>query len=151
MSFIFQSRPIRYDLRKVLVPGQRVAWVASRYRDFMHPGQTVYLWLSGERGIRGIYGWGEITGERPEPDRSGIFRVQVTYRRNFLNHSSRQHLSVDEIKADDVLASMLILRLPMGTNFLLSDQEDHALRGLIKHKYGEDWLPRERKTEGANR
>lgn len=140
---------MQYDLRKVLVPGRQVAWVASRYRDFMQPGEVVYFWLAGERDVRGIYGWGEITGERPEPDRNGILRVQVTYRRNFLDHSSRQHLSVGEIEADKVLAAMLILRLPMGTNFLLCEEEDAALGRLIKQKYGEDWLPPE-KAEGVN-
>ena len=149
MSFIFQSRPIRYNLRKELVPGRQVAWVASRYRDFMQPGEVVYFWLSGEPDIRGIYGWGEITAEHPELDPNGIYRVRVTYRRNFLDHDLKQHLSVDEIKADEVLAAMLILRLPMGTNFYLSQEENAALFDLIRKKYGEGWLPPER--EGTNR
>jgi hypothetical protein len=141
MSFIFQSKPILYDLRKRLIPGQRVAWIASRYREFMILGEVVYLWLAGEPAVRGIYGWGEITGDRPEPDRDGSFRVEVTYRRAFLEHPSEQHLTVDEIRSDEVLASLLILRSPTGTNFLLTQAEDQALRRLIKSKYGEEWLP----------
>jgi len=107
----------------------------------MRVGEVVYFWLSGERSLRGIYGWGRITGDHPEPDHNQIFRIQVTYFRNFLDHHSRQHISVDEIEADDVLSAMVILRLPMGTNFLLRADEDDALRRLIRRKYGDDWVP----------
>jgi len=149
MSFIFQSKPIRYDLRKVLVPGFRVSWVASRYRDFMRPGEVVYLWLAGDPDSKGIYGWGEITGEQPKADDRGIFRIEITYRRNFLEHPSGRHLSLEEIQGEPVLASMLILRFAAGTNFLLSEEEDAAVRRLIKEKYGPDWLPPERSAEGG--
>ena len=146
MSFIFQSQPIRYDLRKVLKPGARVAWVASRYRDFMKPGEIVYLWLAGESKVRGIYGWAEITSKHPQPDANGIFRVEITYRRNFLSHECGNHLTIDEIRSNNVLASMLILRVPVGTNFLLSDEENVEICQLIREKYGEDWLPPTRKS-----
>ncbi len=141
MSFIFQARPDRYDLRRFIVIGNRASWVASRYRELMTKGSIVYFWLSGDPANRGIYGWGEITGRQPTLDANGIYRVEVTYRCNFLEHGPHQHLSAKDIEANKILGSVLILRSAIGTNFLLSDEEDKVLRKLIAAKYGNECVP----------
>lgn len=141
MSFIFQAVPDRYDLRTELREGKRVAWVASRYRDEMTRGDVVYLWRGGDAESRGIYGWGEISSDEPEQDADGTYRIAVKYRKCFLNHSPSSFITVDEIRSTAQLRTLLILRMPIGTNFVLSEAEDAALRQLIVTKLGNQWAP----------
>lgn len=140
MSFIFQAVPSRYDLRKELMPGRRASWLASRHLEQMVPGEVVYFWLAGEPAARGIYGWGVITGAAPQA-MGGEYRIEVEYVHNFLQHQPAQHLSHELIAKDPVLKNLLILRLPMGTNFLLNAREDAALRALIARTLGPEWAP----------
>lgn len=140
MSFIFQAVPSRYDLRKELVPGRRASWLASRYLEQMVQGETVYFWLAGEPTTRGIYGWGVITGAAPQAV-GGEYRIEVEYVRSFWQLHPAQHLSHELIAKDPVLKNLLILRLPVGTNFLLSPREDAALRALIARTMGAEWAP----------
>jgi len=140
MSFIFQAIPERYDLRERLEEGKRVAWVASRYMDQMKVGEVVYFWLAGNISHRGLYGWGKISGA-PVPDEASGYRVEVQYRRNFLAHEPRRHIPSETVAADPVLGGHLLFRMPIGTNFLLTDQEDTALRNLIGNELGQQNVP----------
>jgi hypothetical protein len=140
MSFIFQAVPSRYDLRTELVPGRRVCWLASRYLEQMAQGEIVYFWLAGEPAVRGVYGWGVISGLAPQAV-DGEYRIQVEYARNFLDRLPPQHIPVHLVAKDPVLKDLLILRLPVGTNFLLSPGEDTAMRALIARVLGPEWTP----------
>lgn len=62
--FIFQSVPDRYDLREAIRPGKRDTWQATRYRQEMHPGDPVFLWMAGEEEHRGLYGWVALPASR---------------------------------------------------------------------------------------
>jgi len=149
MSFIFQALPERYDLREKIVEGNSAWWIASKGRDRMKAGVVVYFWMAGKPEIRGIYGWGNISGEIKQ-DEKGLYRVKVTYGKNFLEHESVQrHITIHEIESDPVLCNLLILRAAMGTNFLLNDNEDAAIRDLIVNIYGKDWLPPQVSSKGG--
>lgn len=39
-----------------------VQWTATRYRARMETGDIVFLWRGGDAPIRGVYGWGQISG-----------------------------------------------------------------------------------------
>jgi predicted RNA-binding protein with PUA-like domain len=123
--WIFQSRPDRYDLRKdsVLQPGKTEPWIASRYRSLMQPGDMVYFWLSGEPEIRGIYGKGHLISE--PYSRGDEFLVDVQYDEKFTNP-----ITIQEIESRSELREMQIVRIPIGTNFLLEDGEIAALNRL---------------------
>lgn len=136
MSFIFQAIPERYDLISELRGGKRVAWLASRYRREMNRGDVVYLWLGGDIESRGIYGWGTISSDSAVQDEEDTYRIAVTYQKRFPSF-----IAAHEIRSHPALAGLLILRMPIGTNFLLSPGEDAAIRRLIVKKLGKQWAP----------
>jgi hypothetical protein len=140
MSFIFQAVPSRYDLRTELIPGRRVSWLASRYLEQMVQGEIVYFWLAGEAETRGIYGWGTISGSAPQPMGSE-YRIEVEYVCNFLDRKPPRHISAALVARESALRNLLILRMPIGTNFLLNPREDAALRTLITRLLGPEWAP----------
>gem|GEM_PF-1158150 len=142
MSFIFQALPEHYDLTTRIRPGVKANWIASRFRDRMTRGEVVYFWLGGKPARRGLYGWGVISAEAPTVSAGrGGYRIEVEYRRNFLDHERHKHIPSELLQKDPVLANLLIFRLPMGTNFLLDEDEDRALRAVIARELGNEWLP----------
>jgi len=149
MSFIFQAIPERYDLRTRLKVGDRVSWIASRYRDEMRKGDIVYFWLGGDPAGRGLYGWGVISAEAPKLTEDGGYRVEVEYRRSFLDHKPPRHISSEDIRQDPMLRNHLIFRMPVGTNFLLTEEQDRALRALIARELGNDWAPLQPTADGG--
>ncbi|MEE9443351.1 MAG: hypothetical protein V3V99_11870 [candidate division Zixibacteria bacterium] len=140
MSFIFQSVPEKYDLRKHLKVGDRVAWLASRERDKMNAGNIIYFWLAGSPKHRGLYGWGQISDSHTFVDEQGVNRVKVECKKSFLAHPKR-FIPSKLIQNNPVLGNNLLFRYPPGTNFLLTESEDMELRELIKHYLGGDWSP----------
>ena len=149
MSFIFQGIPDRYDLRQKLKIGRTVAWLASRYRSAMKKKDTVYFWRGGDREYRGIYGWGSIVDNSPSLDSTGIYRVRVKYQKNFLDHDPPIFISSDEIANQPALQDLLILRMPIGTNFLLTETQEQAIQSLIVRKIGPAWAPPNRDSDGG--
>jgi len=123
--WIFQAIPERYDLREQMREGKEVTWYATRYRSKMTPGDRVFFWLAGRKAIRGIYGWGELTSRAYSEEDWDAHGVDVRFDK-VLDH----HLTVKEIREHPVLQNLMILRVPQGTNFLLSDEEGETLERL---------------------
>jgi len=151
MSFIFQAVPKRYDLRTRMKPGLRVSWLASRYRKQMKKGDIVYFWLGGDPSERGLYGWGIISADAPKLYEGRGYRIEIEYRCNFLDRKPPKHVSSEDIRKDPFLNNHLIFRMPVGTNFLLSDEEDQALRAIIARELGEGWSPSQPAVGGGGR
>jgi EVE domain len=127
-TWIFQAVPDRNDLRDpaLMREGEKDTWYATRYRDYMQPGDLVFFWLGGHEEIRGVYGSGRIISlpyEKPDWDSYG---VDVRYEKRI-----DPHLSVTSIRREPVLADLLILRAPQATNFLLEPAQAKAIEGLI--------------------
>ena len=139
MTYIFQAKPERYDLRTRLAVGKEVGWIASRYRDQMKTGDIVYYWSAGDRDIRGLYGWGTINSESAFVDSRGTYRVLVSCKKIFPSH-----INYSVLIEDPILGDMQLLRSPMGTNFLLTRAESEALYALIDDRFGPAWLPEEK-------
>jgi hypothetical protein len=91
----------------------------------MKVGDRVFFWLGGDRKVRGIYGWGKIT-EPPFTDESGEPRIPVE-----VECRLKKHVPVAEISAKPELQKMLILRMAIGTNFPVDDEEAEVLGDLI--------------------
>lgn len=137
--FVFQSVPERYDLRKVIEPGVKDTWYATRYRNKMNIGDLVFFWMAGDEHFRGLYGWGEVISSpyiKDDWDRHGI---DVIYKKKFA-----KPIKARLLKEDAELSKMLIFRAPQATNFLLSDEEAKRLMRFLK-KHGEKIPP----TTGA--
>jgi hypothetical protein len=122
-AWIFQSRPDRFDLRTELIAGQDEEWIATRYRELMRPGDIVLYWLSGNPDHKGVYGWGRINST-PVSSEDG-YSVSVHTEEKFA-----KHIPVEKISSISELADLLILRMPIGTNFVLQQVEAKALAML---------------------
>ncbi len=124
--WIFQSKPEKYDLRDPanLVPGKTDTWKASRYRAKMAEGDLVFFWMSGGPEIRGIYGWGYILSA-PKPE-GGSHGVEVKY-----DTRLKSHVPVSKVKELKLAEYMMILNIPVGTNFILTKKEAEAISSLM--------------------
>ena len=149
MSFIFQSVPERYDLRTRVRSGLRASWVVGRYGNQMKKDDIVYFWLGGDPSIRGLYSWGVITDDEPKFYEGRGYRIEVEYRRFFLDYQPPMYIPGEEVRADPILENHLLFRMPIGTNFILTNEEDQAIRAIIARKLGEDWLPPKPATGGG--
>ena len=125
--WIFQATPQRYDLRVKFVEGQTVTWYATRYRSPMEPGDIVFFWLAGPSNIKGIYGWGRLTGSPyPKPEWES-YGVDVKYEKRL-----ESPIPYQIIDTDPSFKQLMIKRAPQATNFLVSDEEAKALIDLMK-------------------
>lgn len=128
-TWIFQSVPDRYDLRKSnsIRPGETVTWYATRYRDRMSPGDVVYFWMGGDDDIRGIYGWGLLNSApyiKKNWDSHGVdAQIKVRFQKPVLASTLRRNAK---------LAYMLILRQPQASNFFLEPEEAKALAMAVR-------------------
>jgi hypothetical protein len=138
--WMFQANPDVYplseELRKMQV-GQADDWRVSRYKQEIHPGDTVILWQGGQKAP-GIYATGVVTSEvyprseiqpwmlkldkDPKPD----WGVDFRYTRILDEPIPRKFL-----QSHPVLKGTMILRAPYGTNFGVSEEEWVALRALL--------------------
>ena len=138
-AWIFQGRPSRYDVAEELKPGKYEEWVASAgYRE-MQPGDVVFFWRAseGEPQRRGLYGWGKIV-EEPNVDKNSGNWVRVQYKCNF-----PKFISYNALAENTVVATHQLFRMPIGTNFSVSEEQLQELLKEIKDRLGEKYLPTE--------
>jgi hypothetical protein len=97
--------------------------VQPSYRTrLMRAGQVVVLWASGSRARRryGVWGIGHLTGvPRPDPD-AGRLIVPM----DLLVWEPSVRVSREQLRADDRLLGLEVLRQPQGSNpsYLTNDQ-----------------------------
>jgi hypothetical protein len=126
-SWIFQSVPERFNLLERLVRLGEEPWSATRLRDQMHVGDTVYYWQSGKGA--GVYGIGTIVS----PPQQGLdigygdWGVVTKIERSLVT----QHIPKEEFLKNPVLRESTIIKSPQGTNFLLSKEEASEIKKLI--------------------
>ncbi|WP_083340907.1 EVE domain-containing protein [Chromobacterium amazonense] len=128
-TFVFQSRPDRYDLRDKIIPDTIATWHATRYRSEMKLGDLVLFWMSGDERLRGIYGWGVISSQPYVKEGWESHGVDVTYKVAF-----KKPIFSKSIQADSSLSSLLIFRAPQATNFLIPYDQAKKLVRLIKSR-----------------
>jgi hypothetical protein len=127
-AWIFQAKPEQYEIKDIR-EDQEETWLVTRYRREMGRGDIVFFWRAGDRSERGIYGWGNIVeGEAREIEGWG-YGIRVEYRRRF-----HDFVSVDDLERAGVLTDNLIFRMPIGTNFRVSEEELEELAELIRRK-----------------
>lgn len=134
-AWIFQGNPDLWDFEQMLARETpfRENWTASRYRDQMQIGDTVYLWQSGERA--GLYAVAKIISSEFETadDPYGKWKVNLVVERVL-----DRPLLRSEAASDERLADLEILRQPQGSNFRVTPEQDIALRevlGLPSERY----------------
>jgi hypothetical protein len=127
-AWIFQAKPEQYEIKN-LRENEEETWLVTRYRREMARGDIVFFWRAGSREERGIYGWGSIVDAEPREIDNWGYGVRVEYRQRF-----GRFISVDDLEAEGVLSGNLILRMPIGTNFRVSQEELMELARLIRGK-----------------
>jgi hypothetical protein len=141
-SWIFQANPKYYDLVGAANELERISWKISRYKEYIHVGDIVYLWEAGNKA--GIVAVGKIDSihaaittpneemkfvrgaENRDEDLIPFFGALVSIEHGLLDRIEKQ-----ELFNDPVLRSMQILRQPQGTNFKVTPEEAQALNDLI--------------------
>lgn len=127
-AWIFQGKPERYDLKTEFNAGQNETWLVTRYHEKMGQGDIVFFWRSGARAERGLYGWGRISSAKAKLYDDWGWGIDVDYVERFA-----PPINVDEVKASGALEGNLLFRMPIGTNFELTDDEFSRLCGLIQN------------------
>lgn len=126
--WIFQAVPKRFDIRIKLDAGASLTWYATRYHKKMEPHDIVFFWLGGVPiKEKGIYGWGRLTSTayiKEDWDSNGVdVRVIEMF---------AKPITLPDIMQNEILNNMLILRMAIGTNFLLSENEAREIQALCK-------------------
>jgi hypothetical protein len=125
--WIFQGKPERYPLQDKLVPGQKETWLVSRYRNDMSKDDVVLFWSSGDETIRGLYGWGKITQDKAQYFDEWGYGIEVLYLERF-----NPHISIEKVRKSGVLNDNALLKMPIGTNFKVSNDEYDSLSKFIE-------------------
>lgn len=142
--WLFQANPRYYDLAERVANaavGDDDAWSVTRYRDEMHAGDPVVLWLAGAQA--GIYAIGELTGApfehtyapdeipqwvTPSTDRpTTVWRVPFRY-----THVLPEPIRKPTFQEHPALQQMMVLRVPNNTNFKLTSAEWEAIQTLLE-------------------
>jgi hypothetical protein len=90
----------------------------------MSTGDLVFFWMGGSESIRGIYGWGIISSEPFEEN--GGYRVGIRVEKHLPNH-----IHIDSIRETPELQNLMILRMAIGSNFLINRREAAAIRRMM--------------------
>ena len=139
-SWVFQANPKIYDAVEALKNLKRIRWSVRQFKNEIHAGDLVFIWVSGSDG--GVVAHGTVASDPammedaaddipfyrdPVPENTEELRVEVEITRAFDPPVSRSVL-LDE----PVLRSMSILRAPQGTNFSLTSEEAKVLEAICE-------------------
>jgi len=121
--------------------------LASQHAGYIHQGDKVAIWASGEKA--GIYAIGEIVTnpeEKPlnmEQERYWTKKAEIdTYKFRDKSSVTVKYLKViidrplleDECRKDPLLSDMQVLKNPQGTNFPLTKRQWNRISELMDRK-----------------
>ena len=129
-SWIFQAIPKRYDLREKMRQGQTETWLVTRYKDEMQHGDIVYFWQAGAPDIRGIYGWGRISGKEPKYYDNWGYGIDVIYKKVF-----PEHIPSERLKNKPAMSQNVLFKTAIGTNFKHDSTQNSEIVEIIKSTY----------------
>lgn len=138
--WIFQANPKFYRILEALQHLDRMQFLTNRYKDRIHVGDIVLLWMSGNHA--GIYAQARVVegaaDRKPDGDDAAFWadpssgattklRVVLAIEKRFLGNP----LLKTTIAATEGLAHLMILRQPNGTNFPVDADAWELLRPLL--------------------
>ncbi|MFF4754185.1 EVE domain-containing protein [Streptomyces sp. NPDC002514] len=138
--WIFQANPKFYRILEALQHLDRMQFLTNRYKDRIHIGDIVLLWMSGN--YAGIYAQAHvvegIADRKSDGDDAAFWadpsngattkpRVVLAIEKRFLGNP----LLKTTIAARKGLANLMILRQPNGTNFPVDADAWELLRPLL--------------------
>jgi 5-methylcytosine-specific restriction enzyme A len=148
MAFwIFKYDPEKYRLpARLLDPNPTTSWTVSRFRDEIAPGDTVFLWQTGQdRGIRAVLrvnqaprDMAELESEQrywSEPDRTICCRILGTLTHRAVDLSAQYLRQVPGLEQLSVFHGF-----QQATNFPVTPEQGEILLRLVEQ---DTTLPRE--------
>jgi predicted RNA-binding protein with PUA-like domain len=138
--WLFQGNPKYYRILDAIAEQEEMPWLVTRYGKEMSAGDGVLVWLAGPEA--GIYAIAEIS-EAPQvlttfPDQNYWLSPQdskpekpraiLRFQRKLLGQPLRRA----DLKQDQVLKTLLVLKAPNSTNFRVTPeqwQRVYALKG----------------------
>ena len=129
--WLFQGNPNFYRLLDAIRDLDEMFWLVTRYAKQIQVGDGVLIWMSGQDA--GIYAVAEvieppqILTELPEAEYwldSDRFRqdkphVKIRFLRKLLGQPLRRF----ELKYDQILRDLLVIRVPNSTNFKVTAEQ----------------------------
>jgi hypothetical protein len=135
--WILQTNPKHYDIDAALRELDRIWWRVPQHTGDIHVGDAVALWRSGKDAR--VVGVGRVVTEPqlrpPERAEKPFLRPdeeepdEVT--RALIRVQAGPFVAKEQLRAIPEFSQHLILRVPMGTVFAVSDEEWAALRPLL--------------------
>ncbi len=138
--WLFQGNPKYYRILDALRDHEQMPWLVTRYAQEIKTGDGVLVWLAGADA--GIYAIAEIIAPPqileaiPDLDywnnstsiRADKPRAMLKFVRKLLGQPLRRH----ELKQDQLLKQLLVIKAPNSTNFRVTTeqwQQVHRLKG----------------------
>jgi len=141
MAFwIFKCNPERYRLDERLADraNSRITWTISRFKDEIGPGDTVFLWVTGnDRGIRAIMRVDDAPRMMPELESERAYWFDDDTKERLRVVGTLTHWNVnlrhDELRATEGLAELSVFKgFQQATNFPVTPEEGMILLRLIE-------------------
>lgn len=140
LYWLFQANPKQFDLAEDLKqrkPGDSETWTVTRYAEWMAAGARVLLWQGGSNA--GIYAVGTLTGEAQEQQGSNPYSsgeskrkwCQVPFRYDAI---LSKPLLKSEIKDDEVLSELMVIKAPQATNFEVEEDQWERIVELLEER-----------------
>lgn len=138
-SWIFQSNPELFDLRRALTALPELTWLVKQHIQDIRVGDRVYLWQSGPEA--GIVATASVIGPAEDRELGRREAPFVLTPEKFNGTQKRALLRIDrqlltpiarqELLDIPGLRELSILRAPQGTNFQVSSVEADIIERLL--------------------
>lgn len=129
--WLFQGNPKYYRLLQAIGDRDELPWLVTRYGKEIEVGDRVLVWMAGPEA--GIYAIAEVSkapeiyAELPDaeywlkPNQAKLDkpRAQLKFLRKLLGQPLRRH----ELKQDQILRNLLVIRAPNSTNFRVTPEQ----------------------------
>ena len=129
--WLFQGNPKYYRILDALGDQDQLPWLVTRYAKEIEVGDGVLVWMAGPEA--GIYAIAEVIKppqlypELPDPDywlvpknaKLDKPRAELKFIRKLLGQPLRRN----ELKQDQILRELLVIRAPNSTNFKVTEPQ----------------------------
>lgn len=128
--WLFQANPKYYRITDAIRDLDTMPWLVTRYSKDMAVGDGVLVWIAGNEA--GIYAIAEIIATPQPLDNLPDAQYWVDSNRaqgktfaqiRFLRKLLGQPLRKKELKEDQILKNLLVMRAPNSTNFKVTLEE----------------------------
>lgn len=145
--WLFQANAEYFDIVKALEEQDLIAWIVTRYRKEMEVGDRVAVWKSGSlpREAPGLYALGHIESfaiagrdrfnykywiYKSDYSFVGKEHAQVRIDKKMLNDP----IPRSAFLTDPILKETSLIRMRIGTNFRLTEEQWKRIQELVKSK-----------------